>query len=108
MLARYWLTLIVPVTIILLAIPLICEKVPRKGFYGFRTALTMSSDQVWYRANKISGIALLVGGVVWLILGQLLPKVMDSTRSAYRLVGWIGAGSVLVGCIVSYWLTYRP
>jgi SdpI/YfhL protein family len=49
-------TLIVPLTIMLLAIPLILKKVPRNAFYGFRTALTMASDDTWYRANKISGM----------------------------------------------------
>jgi hypothetical protein len=35
----YLITLIVPLTLIILAIPTILEKVPRNGFYGFRTAV---------------------------------------------------------------------
>ena len=107
MLVRYLVTLIVPLTIMLLAIPLILEKVPRNAFYGFRTASTMASDETWYRANKISGIALLVAGLLWLILGLTLPNVMEPVRSAYRLIGWLGAGFLLVGQAVSYWLTYK-
>jgi hypothetical protein len=104
---RYLVTLIVPLTIIAVAIPLILEKVPRNGFYGFRTSFTMSSDEIWYRANKISGVALLAGGVFWLLLGQILPNVMDSSQSAYRLVGLFGASSLIGGCAVTYWLTYK-
>jgi hypothetical protein len=107
MLARNMVTLIVPLTIIALAIPLILQKVPRNGFYGFRTAFTMSSDEIWYRANKISGIALLAAGVFWLVLAYVLPGVMHDDRSAYRLVGWLGASSVIGGCAVSFWLTYK-
>ena len=102
----YLMTFIVPLTIILLAIPLILEKVPRNGFYGFRTPFTMSSDEIWYRANKILGISLLVTGIFWLILGYILPREMHSIQSAYRLLGWLGTSAVIGGCAISYWLTY--
>jgi hypothetical protein len=107
MLARYLVTLIVPLLIIALAIPVILEKVPRNYFYGFRTPYTMSSDAVWYRANKISGVALAIGGAVWLLLGQVLPHVMDSRQAAFRLTSLLGTGALLASCAVSFWLTYR-
>jgi SdpI/YhfL family protein len=44
--------LFVPLLIIVLSIPMILRKVPRNSLYGFRTAYTLSSDEVWYRANK--------------------------------------------------------
>src|SRR5262249_37141483 len=51
------LMLLVPFVIIIVSIPMILAKVPRNSLYGFRTTYTLSSDEVWYRANKISGIA---------------------------------------------------
>ena len=92
-------TVIVPLTFIALSLPMILKKVPRNPMYGFRTEYTMSSDEVWYRANKISGIAVLVAGVVWLILGFVLPNV--------RLVVWVGSAVLIVAIAVSSWLAYR-
>jgi hypothetical protein len=107
MFARNVITLIVPLTIILLAVPLILQKIPRNGFYGFRTVFTMSSDEVWYHANKIAGFSLLVAGILWLVLGRVLPGLIHDQRQSYRLIGWIGAGALVTGCAVSYWLTSR-
>ena len=104
--ARNLVTVIVPLTIIVLAIPLILEKVPRNGLYGFRTAFTMSSDAAWYYANRISGIALLLAGIFWLALSRILPAMMHDQRAAYRIVGLLGAASIIVGCAISYWLAY--
>jgi hypothetical protein len=28
-------------------------------------------------------------------------------RNAYRLVVWIGAASLIGGCAIAYWLTYK-
>jgi uncharacterized membrane protein len=106
LLARNTVTLIVPLTIIVLSIPLILEKVPRNGLYGLRTAFTMSSDAVWYYANRVSGIALLLAGIVWLALSRILPSMMQDRRFAYRLVSLFGAASIVVGCAISYWLAY--
>jgi hypothetical protein len=67
----------------------------------------MSSDEVWYRANKISGIALLLAGLVWLILGGVLPQVLTPQQRPYRLVGMLGTASLAIAMAVSFWLTYR-
>jgi hypothetical protein len=56
-----------PVVLILLGIPLIFRLVPRNWLYGMRTPRTMwSSPETWYIQNQITGIALLVAGLVWL------------------------------------------
>ena len=107
MLAKELMTLVVPLTIIALAIPLILKIVPRNPIYGFRTRLTMSSDDAWYYANRISGIALLAAGIFWFALGRLLPGAVEGEKAALRQMSLLGAGAVLVVCGVSFWLTYR-
>ena len=82
------------------------SRIPRNGFYGFRTPYTLSSDQVWYRANRISGLALLAAGLFWLALGIVLPLLMPSLQAA-QLVTWYGLASLGVAVAVSFWLTYR-
>jgi len=97
----------VPVLLIVLAIPLILQRIPRNGFYGFRTPYTLSSDDVWYRANKIAGITLLATGVFWLALSIVLPQVMTSQQEAARLVKWYGLTALGMSVVASFWLTYR-
>jgi uncharacterized membrane protein len=99
--------LIVPLMLVALSVPLIYQIVPRNRFYGFRTRYTMSSDQVWYRANKMCGIALLVAGILWLALALVLPNTVTSTQLADRLVRWFGIGSLTLALLISTWLIYR-
>jgi uncharacterized membrane protein len=99
--------LFVSIMLIVVAVPLILEKIPRNGFYGFRTPYTLSSDAVWYRANRIAGITLLVAGVFWLGLSIILPQVMVSQHEATRLVRNYGLSSLALSVAISFWLTYR-
>jgi uncharacterized membrane protein len=97
----------VPLVIIFVSIPMILGKVPRNSFYGFRTVYTLSSDEVWYRANKISGIALVIAGMFWLVMGYALPAWMGATAHAFRWVQLLGLAALGVALAVSTWLTYR-
>ena len=57
----------VPLLIIAISIPLMLGKVPRNHWYGFRTPKTLSSDAIWYPANRIGGKYLCIAGVIELI-----------------------------------------
>ena len=57
-----------------LSIPLIFRMVPRNFFYGLRTPSTLSSDELWFRANHFAGWALLVAGAVSAILMIGFPE----------------------------------
>jgi uncharacterized membrane protein len=73
------------IVIALVSMPLILKLVPPNGFYGFRTAVTMSSKDVWYPANAFIGWALLVAaGVAATVLWILPPNVKAMTRSWSR------------------------
>ena len=50
--------------IAIVSIPLILKLVPRNSFYGFRTAATLSSDEIWFPANRFAGWALLIAAGV--------------------------------------------
>jgi len=47
-----------------ISIPLIQERVPPNGRYGFRTRKTLSDSKIWYAANHASGQDLFVAGMV--------------------------------------------
>jgi uncharacterized membrane protein len=99
--------LIVPLILIALSMPLIYQIVPRNRLYGYRTPYTLSSDQVWYRANRICGIALFMAGILWLALTLVVPHVINPPQTAYRFVQGFGIASLAVALIVSTWLIYR-
>ena len=49
---------------IAVSIPLIQERVPPNSTYGFRTTKTVSDPKIWYAINRISGLDLLIAGVL--------------------------------------------
>lgn len=55
----------------LISVPLIQGRVARNGIYGFRTPKTLSSDRIWFPANRNAGRNLFVAGVV-IAAGSLL------------------------------------
>jgi uncharacterized membrane protein len=55
---------ILPGLAVVFGIPLTLGLVPPNHFYGYRTRKTLSSADVWYRANRVSGWSLVVGGLV--------------------------------------------
>jgi uncharacterized membrane protein len=95
------LTLLVPLVIMVLSIPMILGKVPRNRWYGFRTTYTLSSDEVWYRANKISGIAVLIAGVLWLAIRYAVPAWMGATTQTFQLVQILGLVALGVALAIS-------
>ncbi len=99
--------LIIPLSIVAVSVPLILQKVPRNRFYGFRTPFTMSSNEIWYYSNKISGIAMLFAGLFWLLLNLTLPALMRNSRAALALGALLGAASIMAALAVSYYLARR-
>ncbi len=54
-----------------LAVPMILGIVPPNQAYGLRTERTLSSPEVWYPANRIGGIYMLVSAMA-IVAGSLL------------------------------------
>jgi hypothetical protein len=58
----------VPLLMIALGVPLVFRLVPRNWFYGQRTLRTLRGpEEIWYRQNTITGVAMLLIGIVWLV-----------------------------------------
>jgi hypothetical protein len=97
-----------PFILIVLSIPLILGLVPKNRFFGFSIPVfTMSSDAIWYYANRVGGIAYVIAGTFWLALEWWLPQAMSPKRSALRLADTIGWSSLVVAALVAFWLVYR-
>src|SRR5438477_7963614 len=82
-----------------LALPMMYEKIPPNGFYGFRTPRTMSDPNVWYPANRVAGRNLALAGVivattalvVFAMQKNLQPRTAALTLLIVSLAALIGA-----------------
>ena len=65
----------VPVLFIALGIPLMFRLVPRNPFYGQRTLRTLRGpEEHWYRQNVITGVAMVLIGIVWMLVLAVRPN----------------------------------
>ena len=82
-----------------LALPMIYDKIPPNGFYGFRTPRTLSDPNVWYPANRVAGRNLAVAGVIVSTTALVLfamhkripPRTADLTLLIVTLASFAGA-----------------
>lgn len=74
--AMLWIS---PVLIIALSIPMVLGKIPPNRFYGFRTRKTLSNLDVWYRANRLAGINLIIASFASLFISTLLMLLLPET-----------------------------
>jgi hypothetical protein len=82
-----------------IAIPLILKKVPRNGFYGFRTPKTMAgSDEHWYRINREGGIAIFIAGSMSLLASILVPLFVHEPSQIVAICSEILVASMLIAC----------
>jgi uncharacterized membrane protein len=55
------ISMYVPTAIIAaLSVPLALKRVPPNRVYGYRTSQTLASREVWFRVNRVAGLALIV------------------------------------------------
>ena len=77
--------LIACAAIALVSIPLILRVVPPNRIYGFRTPLTLSNRELWFRANRVAGWAFLVAAAASASIFIAVPGIA-STCGALVLV----------------------
>jgi uncharacterized membrane protein len=75
----YFIPFGIPVISILVAVPLVMQKVPQNYWYGFRTRKTLSDSTIWYRANYLGGVNLLYAGVIAVCINGVLAVTLHGT-----------------------------
>ncbi len=68
----YVLLIVLPPFTLLISIPLVLGWVKPNPWYGVRTRKTRSSPEIWYRANRMGGICLIVATLLALAVWALL------------------------------------
>lgn len=76
-----------PVTLILVALVMIANIVPRNWMFGVRTRETLASEAAWAAGNRVGGLVLLAASVLWVLAAIYLPR---------RYVKPVGLAAILV------------
>lgn len=84
----YGLIIVLPALFVAVACPLILGKVPPNPWYGMRTRRTMSSQALWYKANRMGGIYLILSTLAAVAIwgGLVFVRMPDGARPLLDLV----------------------
>ncbi len=82
------------VIFIVISVPIVLGMVPRNRIYGVRTRRTISSDEIWYPANRHGGIAIALASAVYLLVARIVPyhegAPGDFGVFLVHLTAWVG------------------
>ncbi len=98
-----FLLLAFPILATLYALPLIFGWVKPNPLYGFRNRRTRCDRILWYRANRIAGISILIAMIFCLILEFLVPA-LRSTQAGHLTSVIIQISAFI---IANAWTTFR-
>ncbi len=82
---------------IAVGVPLVLGRIGRNRIYGYRSPRTLRDDRIWYPVNAMSGLWLIWGGLLSLVIGVLLV-LLRNREDAVKLVIGIGVPALLI-CI---------
>jgi uncharacterized membrane protein len=93
-----------------IGLPMARGRVKPNAWYGFRTPKTFSSPEIWYAANRVGGIDLIIGGcaiiAVAIALFLIRTYVAPELRSdLYTVVAFIAI--MVVVAAHSFWALGR-
>jgi SdpI/YfhL protein family len=96
---------VLPGLAVVFGIPMALGLVPPNRFYGFRTAKTLSSPEIWYPANRVSGWSLVIAGIAALGHNALFRHDHASLPSTTQQVFMsVSTGILLLlGVAYSFW-----
>ena len=87
---------------VLLAIPLILNKIPPNGWYGvrFEKLFKPGNEELWYKANKYGGRQLLIAGLIFTVCIILLFSLEEIIPTAVEVLLFCSAfGAIFVAFI---------
>ena len=93
--AKHLIGVVVPLVVLVLSIPMILGKVPPNGAYGFRTPKTLSSEDVWYPANRAAGWFMLAAMAISICVNLALSWAFPEW-SVDRAVSWMTGGTMIL------------
>lgn len=80
-----FLYLVCGALLVVLAIPLLQNKVKPNGLYGFRVKATLENPKIWYPVNHHFAKRLLASGIAVILAALLLTNIPTITLDQYAL-----------------------
>ena len=86
-----------------LSVPLLLDKIPPNGWYGFRVPSTLYNPDLWYKVNRYMARWMLLTGVITVAGAVALSRVPGLSVDAYAwLCLLVFAVPFAVGVVLSF------
>ncbi|MCE5315069.1 SdpI family protein [bacterium] len=86
---------------ILLALPLLMNRIKPNAFYGLKLAKVQSDERIWYLANSFAAKGIILTGIVTIVLAVAL-RLMNVAPEMYKLICTVALlGGLMLTVIVS-------
>jgi uncharacterized membrane protein len=92
------MNVIIGIVLMVIALPMIANKIPPNPFYGFRVRKTLENPEIWYKVNEYSGWRFFIAGAVITLASMALSLLPGMEMSTYSLVS--GGLNILLIAIV--------
>jgi len=86
------------------SVPMILQKIPPNGLYGFRLPSTLDNPALWYKVNAYAGRRLLVVGLGTSVGSIILYFTVNSGVERYALSCLGLFLALFIWCIISSYL----
>ncbi len=98
-----WMYVIFGALLVALAVPLLRDKIPPNGWYGFRVPSTLYNPDLWYKVNRYMARWLLLTGVVTVAGAVAFSRVPGLSVDRYAwLCLVVFAVPFVVGVVLSF------
>ncbi len=87
-----------------LSVPLLLDKIPPNGWYGFRVPSTLYNEQLWYKVNRYSARWMLLAGIITVVAAVALYFVPGLTVDRYA---WLLLAIFVLPFAVGIALSFR-
>jgi uncharacterized membrane protein len=91
---------VISAVFVVLGIPLAMRMVPPNGWYGIRTAKTLSNPEIWYRVNALGGKGAIVAGILSFLILLALNSFWTADAATKKMVGLIVPLGLFAGVIL--------
>jgi len=87
-----------------LSVPLLLDKIPPNGWYGFRVPSTLYNEQLWYKVNRYAARWMLLAGIITVVAAVALYFVPGLTVDRYA---WLLLAAFALPFAVGVVLSFR-
>ena len=95
----------IPGLAIVFGIPMALRLIPPNRYYGFRTLKAISSEEIWYRANRFCGCAMVIAGVIAIAHNVFLQQSHSDWSSSTQQFFMTISNSLLL--LLGIWVSAR-